>query len=175
MACQVDDDQGLCSKDNTSSKFARTSQAAIGSQQEAGHAGSSSKQASAACLKADSSEQAEANKAAQGDELTGAGQSEMHQPPLKPEAGAAQQDSDDDADDFKPDIRRRPRARQSPQGSRKRARVSAEKAPSSAPIQQEQDAQADEPIGQALLQWNGANQQWDHEIITGFSANKVKV
>ena len=175
LACQVDDDQGLCSKDNTSSKFARTSQAAIGSQQEAGHAGSSSKQASAACLKADSSEQAEANKAAQGDELTGAGQSEMHQPPLKPEAGAAQQDSDDDADDFKPDIRRRPRARQSPQGSRKRARVSAEKAPSSAPIQQEQDAQADEPIGQALLQWNDANQQWDHEIITGFSANKVKV
>ncbi|KAL0044727.1 hypothetical protein WJX82_006986 [Trebouxia sp. C0006] len=89
-------------------------------------------------------------------------------------SGAAQQDSDDDADDFKPDIRRRPRARQSPQGSRKRARVSAEKAPSSAPIQQEQDAQADEPIGQALLQWNDANQQWDHEIITGFSANKGK-
>jgi len=171
---QVDEDQGLCSKDKTSGKFARTSQAATGSQQEAGHAGSSSKQASA-CLKADSSEQAEANKAAQGDELAEAGgqsQSVLHQSHSKPEAGAAQQD---DADDFKPDIRRRPRARQSPQGSRKRAKVSAEKAPSSVPIQQEQDAQEDEPIGQALLRWNDANQQWNHEIITGFSASKVKV
>ena len=177
LVSQVDEDQGLCSKDNTSSKFARTSQAAIGSQQEAGHAGSSSKQAPAACLKADSTEQAEANKAAPGDELADAGrqrQSVLHQSPSKPEAGAAQQDSDDDADDFKPDIHRRPRARQSPQGSRKRARVSAEKVPSSVPTQHEQDAQEDEPIGQALLRWNDADQQWNHEIITSFSANKVK-
>ncbi len=178
LVSQVDEDQRLRSKDNTGGKFARTSQAAIGSQQEAGHTGSSSKQASAACLNADSSEKAEANKAAHGDEVADAGgqsQSVLCQSPSKPEAGAAQQDSDDDADDFKPDIRRRPRARQSPQGSRKRARVSAEKVPSSVPIQQEQDAQADEPIGQALLRWDDANQQWNHEIITGFSANKVKV
>ncbi len=177
LACQVDEDQGLCSEDNTGGNIARTSQAATGSQQEAGHAGSSSKQASAARLKADSNEPAKANKAAQGDELAEAGaqsQSVLHQSPYKPEAGAAQQDSDDDADDFKPDIRRRPRARQSPQGSRKRARVSAEKAPSSVPTQQEQDAEEDEPIGQALLRWNDGNQQWNHEVITGFSANKVK-
>lgn len=178
LVSQVDEDQGLCSEHNTSSKFARTSQAAIGSQQEAGHTGSSSKEASAACLKAVSTQQAEANKAAQGDELTeasGQSQSVLHQSPSKPEAEAAQQDSDDDADDFKPDIRRRPRARTSPQGNRKRARVSAEKVPSSVPIQQEHNDQEDEPIGQALLQWNDAHQQWDHEIITGFSANKVKV
>ncbi|KAL0039358.1 hypothetical protein WJX79_004746 [Trebouxia sp. C0005] len=41
-------------------------------------------------------------------------------------------------------------------------------------LQKEQDAQADDPIGQALLQWNDANQQWDREIITGFSVNKGK-
>ena len=177
LASQVGEDQGLRSTDNSGDKFARTSQAATGSQQEAGHTGSSNRQASA-CLKADSIEHAEANKAAQQEGLTEAGgqsQSVWHQSPSKPEAGAAQQDSDDDADDFKPDMRRRPRARQSPQGSRKRARVSAEKLPSSLLIQQEQDAEEDEPIGQALLRWNDADQQWNHEIITGFGANKVKV
>ncbi|KAL0033003.1 hypothetical protein WJX77_010243 [Trebouxia sp. C0004] len=168
---QVDEDERLCGKDHIGGMFVRTTQGATGSQQEAGHTGSSSKQASA-WLKADSSEQAEANKAVVGDKVAEAGgqsQSVLRQSPSEP-----QQDSDDDADDFKPDIRRRPRARQSPQGSRKRARVSAEKAPSSVPVQQEQDAQEDEPIGQALLRWNDANQQWSHEIITGFSANKGK-
>ena len=121
---------------------------------------------------------------AKAEALTDPGASRSLSPPLPPRklspskatAGDARQvadsNDDDDDDDFKPDTRRRPRAQSSPQGSSKRAKLSAEKPSAGASAQPDLFCQA---IGQALLRWSPARQQWDHQIITASDATQVRI
>lgn len=139
--------------------------------------------AAAACAAVPAS-RAVTNRHAKADMLTDPGASRSLSPPLPPTklspskatAGAAQQVADsneeDDDDDFKPDTRRRPRAQSSPQGSSKRAKLSAEKPLAGASAQPDLFCQA---IGQALLRWSPARQLWDHQIITASDASQVKI
>lgn len=82
----------------------------------------------------------------------------------------------DDDDDFKPDVRRRPRSnRSSPKGSRKRSRLSQSGACSGdTPVAVRSGAEGN-PVGQVLLSWDGMQRCWNQRIITAFSASKVRV
>ena len=169
---------------HASSKLARSSQTATDSKGNVGHAATSSRIAPTSIHAASndptiSSKHAGANKMPV--EMAGTSQSMSQSQPhgnncAKPGGACAQQadrDSDDD-DDFKPDVRRRPRSlQQSPQGSRKKAKLSAAKALDDAVAEAEHSDQT-KPIGQALLHWNPASQEWDHQIITAFDASKVR-
>ena len=167
---------------HTSSNLATSSQTAAGSKQAAQHAANSSEQGVVGNKAGSSkgttgSKPADECRPAQDKPLKrSASQSQPHEQksPVK-HAGASTQQQlsrDSDDDDFKPDMRRRPRGHQSPQGIRKKARLSAEKATDGASADKAQMAQTN-PTGQVLLRWDSASQQWDHQIITAFSASKV--
>lgn len=73
-----------------------------------------------------------------------------------------------DDDDFKPDVRRRPRSHQSPKGSGKRAKQLL--LPGAGEVVSGALANA---VGQVLLSWDDAQHCWQHRIITACNANQV--
>lgn len=83
-------------------------------------------------------------------------------------------DGDDD-DDFKPDVRRRPKSHQSPKGSGKRAKQLPlpGAGPGSALGEVGAGAHAN-AVGQVLLSWDEAQRCWQHRIITACNANQVR-
>ena len=91
-------------------------------------------------------------------------------------AGSVNVNDGNDDDDFKPDVRRRPKShRSSPRGSRKRARLSQPRAcPGDTSAEVDSGGEGN-PVGQVLLSWDGLQCCWNQRIITAFSASKVNV
>ena len=91
-------------------------------------------------------------------------------------AGSGNVDDGNDDDDFKPDVRRRPKSqRSSPRGSRKRARLSQPGACTGDTPAEADSGGEGNPVGQVLLNWDRLQRCWNQRIIIAFSASKVDV
>ena len=93
-------------------------------------------------------------------------------------AAAAEQDDGEESsggDDFKPDMRRRPRCPESPScDSRKKARLSADKTVFDETKPPQTRKHILDAVGQLLLCWDDSKEEWEFRVISDYNSSKVK-